>query len=135
PERGQNAVARSAARYAGGAVNILLAAARQGVEAVHAGSVGTGPDGDLVRAALQAEGVAVSSPPIHGQDTGICFVMIEPSAERTFVTTQGAERRITVESLQTARPGPGDLVCVSGFSLVGATLEPLLTWLEALVRG
>lgn len=133
PERGQNAVARSDARYAGGAVNILLAAARQGAEAVLAGSVGTGPNGDLVRAALEAERVSVSSPPVPLQDTGICFVMIEPSAERTFVTTQGAERRITVESLQTAAPGSGDLVCVSGFSLVGATRDPLLAWLEALV--
>lgn len=132
PERGQNAVARTHARYAGGAVNILLAAARQGVEAVHAGAVGTGPNGDLVRAALEAEGVAVSSPPVRDRDTGICFVMLEPSAERTFVTTQGAEREITVESLQTAQPGPGDLVCVSGFSLLGATRDPLLDWLEAL---
>ena len=60
-----------------------------------AGAVGTGANGDLVRAALAAEGVAVSSPPVADLDTGICFVMIEPSAERTFVTTQGAERRIT----------------------------------------
>jgi len=135
PERGQNAVARSDARYAGGAVNILLAAARQGVEAVLAGSVGTGANGDLVRTALGAEGVAVSSPPVPDQDTGICFVMIEPSAERTFVTTQGAERRISAESLQTAQPRPGDLVCVSGFSLVGPTRDPLLAWLERLEPG
>lgn len=132
PARGQNAVAKSDARYAGGAVNILLAAARQGAEAVLAGSVGTGANGDLVRAALRAEGVAISSPAIADQDTGICFVMIEPSAERTFVTTQGAERRITVASLQTSAPVAQDLVCVSGFSLVGRTLEPLLAWLEGL---
>jgi sugar/nucleoside kinase (ribokinase family) len=132
PVRGQNAVAKSDARYAGGAVNILLAAARQGADAVLAGSVGTGANGDLVRAALDAEGVGISSPAIADQDTGICFVMIEPSAERTFVTTQGAERVISVESLQTSAPAADDLVCVSGFSLVGRTLDPLLAWLEAL---
>jgi sugar/nucleoside kinase (ribokinase family) len=135
PERGGNAVARSYARYAGGAVNILLAAARSGARCVHAGAVGTGPNGDLVRAALAAEGVEVSSPAVAGLDTGICFVMVEPTAERTFVTTQGAERRITVEGLQASRPMPGDLVCVSGFSLEGLTREPLLDWLDTLADG
>jgi sugar/nucleoside kinase (ribokinase family) len=135
PSRGGNAVATSYARYAGGAVNILLAAARSGARCVHAGAVGTGPNGDLVRAALAAEGVEVSSPAVEGLDTGICFVMVEPSAERTFVTTQGAERRVTVESLDTSRPGSGDLVCVSGFSLAGLTREPLLAWLDALADG
>ena len=135
PVRGGNAVAQSYARYAGGAVNILVAAARSGADAVLAGAVGTGANGDLVRAALAAEGVAVSSPPVSDLDTGICFVMIESSAERTFVTTQGAERRITVASLQTSRPVAGDLVCVSGFSLVGLTRDPLVTWLDGLAAG
>ena len=135
PVRGGNAVAHTYERYAGGAVNILVAAARSGAEAVLAGSVGTGSNGDLVRTALAAEGVRVSSPAIEGLDTGICFVMIEPSAERTFVTTQGAERRISVESLSTAAPAPGDLVCLSGFSLVGLTRDPLLAWLDGLDPG
>lgn len=135
PERGGNAVATSYSRYAGGAVNILVAAARSGAVAVHAGAVGSGPNGDLVRAALAEEGVAVSSPPVPDVDTGICFVMIEPSAERTFVTTQGAERHITVESLQTSMPVAGDLVCVSGFSLVGRTRDPLVQWISGLDEG
>jgi sugar/nucleoside kinase (ribokinase family) len=135
PVRGGNAVAQSYARYAGGAVNILVAAARSGADAVLAGAVGSGANGDLVRAALAAEGVAVSSPPVPDLDTGICFVMIESSAERTFVTTQGAERRITVESLQTSTPVDGDLVCLSGFSLVGLTRDPLMTWLDTLPAG
>lgn len=135
PVRGGNSVAQSYARYAGGAVNILVAAARSGADTVLAGAVGTGANGDLVRAALAAEGVAVSSPPVPDLDTGICFVMIEPSAERTFVTTQGAERRITVESLQTSTPADGDLVCLSGFSLVGLTRDPLLDWLDGLAVG
>ena len=135
PVRGGNAVAQSYARYAGGAVNILVAAARSGARAVLAGAVGTGANGDLVRSALAAEGVTVSSPPVTDLDTGICFVMVEPSAERTFVTTQGAERRISVESLQTSSPVAGDLVCVSGFSLVGRTRDPLVEWLDGLATG
>ena len=135
PERGGNAVATSYSRHAGGAVNILVAAARSGADCVHAGAVGTGANGDLVRAALEADGVAISSPAVPELDTGICVVMVEPSAERTFVTTQGAERHITVESLQTAAPVAGDLVCLSGFSLVGRTRDPLLQWVAGLDVG
>lgn len=135
PRRGGNVMAPPPQDYAGGAVNILLAAARQGAECVHAGATGTGPHGDLVRSALADEGVVVSSPVVPDLDTGICVVMLEPTAERTFVTTQAAERIISVDSLQTSDPQPGDLVCVSGYSLTGRTRDPLLEWLAGLPGG
>ncbi|WP_307821366.1 PfkB family carbohydrate kinase [Nocardioides cavernae] len=136
PDRGQNVMAASATDYAGGTVTVLLAAARFGAECVQAGAIGTGPHGDLIRAALTAAGIGVSAPPVEGLDTGICVVMVEPSAERTFVTTLGAERRISVESLGTSEPGPGDLVCVTGFSLaLDSTRDPLLSWLPTLHPG
>lgn len=133
PARGQNVMASSATDYAGGAVTVLVAAARFGAECVHAGAHGTGPHGDLIRAALDAEGIAVSAPAVAEHDTGICVVMVEPSAERTFVTTLGAEREISVESLAGSDPRAGDLVCVTGFSLaLGSTRDPLLQWLPTL---
>jgi sugar/nucleoside kinase (ribokinase family) len=133
PERGQNVMAASVTDYAGGAVTVLLAAARFGAECVHAGAHGTGTHGDVVRAAMRAEGITVSAPPVPDLDTGICVVLVEPSAERTFVTTLGAERRISVESLATSAPQPGDLVCVTGFSLaLESTRDPLLAWLPTL---
>lgn len=135
PPRGGNVMAPPPTSYAGGAVNILLAAARSGAEAVHAGAIGTGPNGDLIRAALEAEGVAYTAPPVPDMDTAVCVVMVEPTAERTFVTTMAAERRVTVSSLATSRPEPGDLVCVSGYSLFEPTCEPLLAWLESLPGG
>lgn len=133
PARGQNVMASTATDYAGGAVTVLVAAARFGAECVHAGAHGTGPHGDVVRAALDSEGIAVSAPPVADRDTGICVVLVEPSAERTFVTTLGAERDITVESLATSSPRAGDLVCVTGFSLaLERTRNPLLEWLAGL---
>lgn len=133
PDRGQNVMASSATDYAGGAVTVLVAAARFGADCVHAGTLGTGPHGDLIREALAKEGIAASAPPVEGLDTGICVVMVEPSAERTFVTTLGAERRISVGSLATSGPRPGDLVCVTGFSLaLDSTRGPLLAWLPGL---
>lgn len=136
PDRGQNVMATTVTDYAGGAVTVLVAAARFGAECVHAGAHGTGPHGDLVRQALADEGVSLSAEPIAEHDTGICVVLIEPSAERTFVTTLGAEREITSQSLATSAPQPGDLVCVTGFSLALAqTGEPLLAWLRTLDEG
>ncbi|GAB3631903.1 PfkB family carbohydrate kinase [Microbacterium shaanxiense] len=133
PARGQNLMADSVAEYAGGSVTVLLAAARLGADCLHAGAIGTGPYGDLIREALDADGIAASAPPVTTQDTGVCVVLIEPSAERTFVTTLGAEREITVDSLATADVQPGDLVCVTGYSLaVAQTRDPLLTWLKTL---
>lgn len=136
PARGQNVMATSANDYAGGAVTVLVAAARFGAECVHAGAHGTGPHGDLIRAALEREGIGVSAPPVPDRDTGICVVMVEPSAERTFVTTLGAERDISVGSLATSDPQAGDLVCVTGFSLaLSSTRDPLLAWLPTLHPG
>ena len=53
PARGQNSMADGWSQEAGGAVNILAAAARSGATCVHAGAIGTGPNGDLVREALR----------------------------------------------------------------------------------
>lgn len=132
PRRGGNVMAGSSERHAGGAVTTLLAAARSGVGAVHAGAHGTGPNGDLVRETLSGDGIACSAPVVADLDTGVCIVLVEPSAERTFVTTLGAERRITTDSLASSAPVSGDVVCVSGYSLLGETRDPLLTWLESL---
>ncbi|MDQ0614402.1 sugar/nucleoside kinase (ribokinase family) [Microbacterium sp. W4I4] len=133
PARGQNVMAASDTQYAGGAVTVLLAAARFGAQSVHAGAIGTGPHGDLIRAALAADGITASAAPVTTHDTGVCVVLVEPTAERTFVTTLGAERDITEAGLATADVQPGDLVCVTGYSLaVAQTRDPLLAWLDTL---
>lgn len=136
PRRGQNVMATSSTRYAGGSVNVLVAARRFGAECVHAGAVGTGPNGDLIREACADEGIDLSPAPVEDKDTAACLVLVEPSAERTFVTTLGAERDISVDSLSTSAPTEGDLVCVTGYSLaLDSTREPLLEWLASLAPG
>ncbi|QDO88445.1 sugar kinase [Ornithinimicrobium ciconiae] len=135
PRRGGNVMAQSFTRYAGGSVSVLAAAARSGAQAVHAGAHGSGPNGDLIREALASEGVTLSAAPVADADTAVCVVMIEPTAERTFVTTLGAERRITPESLGSSTPVAGDLVCVTGYSLLEPTRDPLLEWLDSLDEG
>jgi len=135
PRRGTNSVATARHQQAGGAVTVLLAAVRSGARCVHAGSVGRGPAGDMIRSVLKADGVTVSSPIVDEIDSGVCMVFVEPSAERTFVTVQGAERRISVASLDTSDPQPGDFVAISGYTLQGPTAGPLLDWLATLRPG
>lgn len=133
PARGQNAMAASATQFAGGAVTVLLAASRLGAQCVHAGAIGTGVHGDLIRQALDADAIEASAPPVTGRDTGVCVVLVEPTAERTFVTTLGAERDISAASLASADVQPGDLVCNTGYTLaVAATRDPLLEWMAML---
>ena len=69
----------------------MAAAARQGLPVLYAGGHGTGPWGDLVRAALAAEGIGLLRPPDPDRDTGFDVALVEPDAERTFVTHLGAE--------------------------------------------
>lgn len=135
PVRGDNVNAVSEERYAGGAVTILVAAARTGAESVHGGAHGTGPNGDLVRAALAADGVRLSDPVREQEDTGYCMVLVEPSAERSFVTIYGAEREVTAESFARLDPQPGDLLCLSGYSLFEPTRDPLLEFLDVVPDG
>lgn len=135
PPRGDNVNASSEERYAGGATTILAAAARTGARAVHGGAIGTGPNADLIRAALDADGIERADAPREGEDTGSCIVLVEPSAERSFITIYGAEREITAQSLARLKPREGDLLCISGYSLFEPTREPLLEFLESLPAG
>ena len=63
PEPGGDVLARSSATAVGGGLNALAAAASAGLPAAYAGGHGTGPFGDLVRAALASHGVPALLPP------------------------------------------------------------------------
>ncbi|HET6186802.1 MAG TPA: PfkB family carbohydrate kinase, partial [Trebonia sp.] len=115
PERGGDVIATSAEITTGGGFNVMAAAARQGLPVLYAGGHGTGPWGDLVRAALAAEGVTILRPADPGRDTGFDVALVEPDGERTFATHLGAE------TLNGGWPGipvaQGDVVYLSGYGL------------------
>jgi sugar/nucleoside kinase (ribokinase family) len=120
PPRGGDLVATSAEVAVGGGFNVMAAAARQGLPVLYAGGHGTGPWGDLVRAALAAEGIGLLRPPDPSRDTGFDVALVEPDAERTFVTSLGAESAAEPGSWDAVPAGPGDAVYVSGYGLVAA---------------
>jgi sugar/nucleoside kinase (ribokinase family) len=136
PPRGGDALATSCEVTAGGGFNVMAAAARQGLPATYAGGHGTGPWGDLVRAALAAEGIGLLRPPDQDRDTGFDVALVEPDAERTFVTHLGAEAVRGPASWDAVRAGPGDAVYVSGYGLVPPDSGPALAqWASALPTG
>jgi sugar/nucleoside kinase (ribokinase family) len=136
PPRGGDTLATSCEVTAGGGVNVMAAAARQGLPVLYAGGHGTGPWGDLVRAALAAEGIGLVRPPDPDRDTGFDVALVEPDAERTFVTHLGAEALRGPAPWDAVPVEPGDAVYVSGYGLVpqdsGAALGD---WAGALPPG
>lgn len=130
PERGGDVLARDVGTAPGGAFNTLVAASRQGLSSAYGGAHGTGPFGDRVRLALDAEGIEVLQPPSTEADTGFDIALIDDEGERTFVTVFGAEAALTSVGLAGIRLGTGDLVHVSGYGLLESTnARPLAPWI------
>ena len=133
PPRGGDLLATSSQVTVGGGFNVMAAAARQGLPVLYAGGHGTGPWGDLVRAALAAEGIGLLRPPDPCRDTGFDVALVEPDAERTFVTSLGAESASEPGSWDAVPAGPADAVYVSGYGLVPPGSGPALgAWAAAL---
>ncbi|MEV4753670.1 PfkB family carbohydrate kinase [Micromonospora sp. NPDC049559] len=136
PESGGDVLASGSRITAGGGLNVMVAAARQGLPVAYAGQHGTGPFGELARTQLAEAGVTVLQPPYPDADTGVSVAMVEPSGERTFATSTGAEARLTAADLARVESAPGDFVYVSGYSLAYAQNGPALAgWLPTLDPG
>jgi sugar/nucleoside kinase (ribokinase family) len=136
PRRGGDALATSTEIVAGGGFNVMAAAARQGLPVLYAGGHGTGPWGDVVRAALAAEGIGLLRPAELDRDTGFDVALVEADAERTFVTQLGAETVRGSGAWDAVPAGPGDAVYVSGYGLVAPESGPVLgSWAASLPPG
>ncbi len=133
PERGGDVLATRTELAAGGGFNVLAAAARQGLIACYAGAHGTGPFGDLARAALAAEGIEVLQDPRPDRDTGFVVTAVDAAGERTFLTSPGAEATLTDADLAPVRPAGRDIVYLSGYGLAHPANAPVLArWLARL---
>jgi sugar/nucleoside kinase (ribokinase family) len=128
PARGGDVWASQMALRAGGGFNAMVAAARHGVPVLYAGAHGTGPFGDLARASMSTEGIAVRLAPRADLDTGLVIGLVDDGGERTFVSGRGAETTLGPADLADLRPEPDDVVLVSGYGLDDA----LADWVLAL---
>ncbi|RUV96202.1 MULTISPECIES: PfkB family carbohydrate kinase [unclassified Mesorhizobium] len=133
PAPGTEKTASSYARVAGGGFNMMVAASRTGMKVVFGGQLGTGPDGDFLRAAFAAEGIETLTPPSPLMDSGNCVAMISSDAERTFVSWPGAESVLTPDMLTPVQVVPGDWIFTSGYTLsYPGSRDALADWIEAL---
>lgn len=133
PERGGDRLARRGNLTAGGTFNLLAAAWRLGLPAAYGGLVGQGPLGQIVIAALAAEGVTLLAPPVPEGDTGFDVALVEGDGERTFVTAPGCEAHMTREHLESLQLQAGDAVYVSGYDLCYPGSGPALAqWIGGL---
>jgi sugar/nucleoside kinase (ribokinase family) len=133
PPPGGDVVAGATETTVGGGYNVMVAAARQGMEVVYAGGHGTGPWGDLVRSTLTGAGITLSAEVDARSDTGFCVVLVDGQGERTFVTRLGAESARDAAALAGTDVRPGDRVYVSGYGLAAPGQGDLLAaWVAAL---
>jgi sugar/nucleoside kinase (ribokinase family) len=111
----------------------MAAAARQGLPVAYAGAHGSGPFADLARAGLAAEGIEVLQPARPDTDTGFVVAVVDDAAERTFLTSRGAEATLTAADLASVTARPGDAAGLSGYGLVHpSNRAALLGWLDRL---
>ena len=136
PRRGEDIRADEAMMLAGGGFHVLRAARRAGLRAAYAGTHGTGPLGDLVRAALVDLDCELLQRPMADRDSGWVVVLVDSTGERTFVTSPDTVVGYDKPLLDSLRPAAHDLVYVSGYSLGLAELSrPLAAWVAALDPG
>jgi sugar/nucleoside kinase (ribokinase family) len=136
PAPGAEKTAANHRRVVGGGFNMMVAAIRCGMAVAFGGQHGTGPDGDLLRAALAAEGIELLAPQSGAMDTGNSVVLVTDDAERTFVSWPGAESEVSSAMLAKIEARPGDWVFVSGYTLsYPGSRGALARWVEALPRA
>ena len=116
PEPGGDVFASESSMAVGGGFNVLAAARRMGVETLYAGPLGKGPFAEAAREALETIGVDHVGPVAPG-DQGYCVAMTDARAERTFISTCGAETRGPVDAFDHLEVSGDDVVYLSGYSL------------------
>lgn len=131
PAPGAEVFASSFALTPGGGFNVLHAVRQAGADVVYCGPVGDGVLGEVVRRALDADGVEFAGAHVSGVDTGICVALTDDSAERTFLSTMGAECRVPLDAFDAVEPRDGQVLYISGYSLIDPTN---LAALERLAR-
>ena len=109
--------ARDGGTHVGGGFNALVAARRMGAEAISLSPIGTGPHASMIEAALAREGIVDAGPRVDGVDNGFCVAMIGHDAERTFISTKGAETMTPeiawADFVRTM--SPGDVLYIDGY--------------------
>lgn len=130
PASGEEAEVEGFMLSPGGGFNAMVAARVAGMAVRCGGSLGTGPLAQIVRAGLERHGIEMPRPADPAHDQGCCTVLVEPSGERTFVASEGAEGHLTAADLAALPLAGCGWMLVSGYTLhYRGAREALAGWL------
>ena len=130
PQSGQDVFADEAGIHVGASYNTLHAVRQMGVDARHAGILGTGPWADTIRRVFESEGIWHVGPTDESVDSGFCVALTDGTAERTFISMRGAEARGDESTFQSVEPADGDVVHISGYTFAHHTGEGLRAFMR-----
>ncbi len=136
PRAGTEVLATHSEITAGGGANTLIAASRDGAAIAYAGRYGSGPFGTIIAGMLHDIGCETPVTPAAEQDSGYCIVMVDDTAERTFITVDGAEADVSASDLATVIVGDRDLIAVTGYVLTpGTGADTVPDWLDSIASA
>ncbi|WP_223847720.1 PfkB family carbohydrate kinase [Bifidobacterium callitrichos] len=121
PASGGFTVADAAHPAIGGSYRVLDAVSRMGVPAEHAGVIGNGVWASMIRKAYEEDGIVHVGPSRLDVDSGFRLVFHDGDGRKTFVAHYGAEARGDEHTFDTLEPGAGDVVHISGNTLLDHT--------------
>lgn len=133
PTSGHDILATQRLLTTGGGYNAMSAAARHMMPVSYAGRLGTGPFSQTALSNFEKDGIDAPLEPHESLDLGFCIVMLEPSGERSFITSKGAEDTLRASDLAQLSPQEGDFVLLSGYNIMYPGFsEVVLDWIESL---
>ena len=116
PEPGGDVFGDYAGMHVGGGYNVLYASCQTGAETVYAGTMGKGSFSDIAAEGLRATGVEHVGATVD-KDLGFCVAVTDDTAERTFISTRGAETNQPLDSFDHLDVTPDDVLYITGYSL------------------
>lgn len=129
PKPGEDIFANSYSMSAGASYNMLFAASQMGAKAQWAGVLGEGYFANIISKALNEARISHIGTKNSMLDSGFCIALTDKSAERTFISTKGAETSGDEHAFDFVNPNPEDVVYISGYTFVSPIKRALLRFM------
>jgi len=105
PAAGETVLGSDLATYPGSkGANQAVAAARLGGNVAFLGRTGTDGHGDLLRAALQGDGVDIGHLIATPGPSGVALITVGPEGDNSIIASPGANARVSADDIATADP-------------------------------
>ncbi|WP_158275773.1 PfkB family carbohydrate kinase [Bifidobacterium catulorum] len=114
----------------GGGFAMLKAASRMGAAAEHAGIVGNGVWGSIIREAMTTEGITHTGLDRLDEDSGFRVMLSDGGRRKTMIATFGAEAHGNPDAFDMIRPESHDVVHISGNTLTNRTASAVYAFLR-----